>query len=233
MLPDILEVAKKHNLVFDPRTYGNKETLCKCPFCQEDSLPHKKKKFYLSLNIQDKVFKCWFCKESGGVFRFMAVLEGVPESEVISRYRQKRGGRYMLHPSEKLTLSQYRLMGIPKKPNWAAIRQYYPEGYRVLLEQVHLKWKQFVEDERVRWYGYLVVSMENFTYGQFVQGVKEREKEVGFTILEPILKMYSRIQKPEPIDWRETFVLHVTNPKKYPYRSTEKKNERTTDIKVG
>lgn len=79
MLPEILEVAKKHKLIINPRTLHNEEVLCKCPFCQEDSKPGKNRKYYLSLNAQSQVFKCWFCGESGGVLRFIALLEGVPE----------------------------------------------------------------------------------------------------------------------------------------------------------
>lgn len=101
MLPNILDVAAEHGLTFQPRSYGKKQTLAKCPFCLEDDQPRKRKKYYLSLNTHEQVFKCWYCGESGGVFRFMALLEGVSENEVIDRYRKKSGSTYQRHPAEK------------------------------------------------------------------------------------------------------------------------------------
>ncbi|MDQ0338154.1 hypothetical protein J2S00_000938 [Caldalkalibacillus uzonensis] len=114
MLPEILPNAEQHGLIINERTREKREVLAKCPFCEEDSKPGKEKKFYLSLNTQDQVFKCWFCGEAGGVFRFISLLENIPESEVIERYRGKKG-KYKPHPAERLTLSQLRLLGYKLK----------------------------------------------------------------------------------------------------------------------
>lgn len=68
----------------------------KCPFCREDAKLGKEKKFYLSLNTVDQVFKCWFCKESGGVFRLIALLEGAPEGKVIEQFRKHQKDKKLL-----------------------------------------------------------------------------------------------------------------------------------------
>lgn len=52
MLPSIIKIADHYGLENDPKTYGRKESLFKCPFCQSN-------KYHLSLNTQDNVFKCW------------------------------------------------------------------------------------------------------------------------------------------------------------------------------
>ena len=86
MLPEILRVAEEYGLTFNPRYHGKKETLCKCTFCEEDAKPGKGNKFYLSLNTQDQVYKCWYCGVSGGVLDFEAKLSGLPYNEVREKY---------------------------------------------------------------------------------------------------------------------------------------------------
>ncbi|WP_035723194.1 hypothetical protein [Gracilibacillus boraciitolerans] len=63
LLPNIVEVADSHGLDCNFKTRGKKEVMFKCPFCHADS---NKNRFYLSLNEDKNVFKCWHCKESGG-----------------------------------------------------------------------------------------------------------------------------------------------------------------------
>ncbi len=107
MLPKILEVAEKHGVEFDPRTYGKKETLAKCPFCLEDS--NKKGKYYLSLNTHDQVYRCFFCNKKGGVLDFESKLSGVPYHEVKEKYFGEN--RRNVHPAERLNPSQLECIG--------------------------------------------------------------------------------------------------------------------------
>src|SRR5690625_6888474 len=81
MLPDILKIAEEYHLEIDERTRNQKEVLCKCVFCHSSS-----GKYHLSLNPEKKIFKCWKCKQSGGVLQFEALLSGKPFNEV----REKR-----------------------------------------------------------------------------------------------------------------------------------------------
>lgn len=107
MLPKILEVAEKHGVEIDPRTYGKKETLAKCPFCLEDS--NKRGKHYLSLNTHDQVYRCFFCHKKGGVLDFESKLTGVPYHEVKEKYFGK--SKKNVHPAERLNPSQLECIG--------------------------------------------------------------------------------------------------------------------------
>ncbi|QZT33677.1 hypothetical protein HUR95_15855 [Caldalkalibacillus thermarum TA2.A1] len=195
MLPDIMPVAEQHGLVINERTRGKREVLAKCPFCQEDAKPGKEKKFYLSLNTEDQVFKCWFCGEAGGVFRFISLLEDVPESEVIERYRFKRG-KYKPHPAERLTLHQLKLIDVNFKPHWAELRKYDKQLYFKVRQEVWERWKSFLFVERRSAFQQLYMAIETGTYSRFVANVKQREREIGVPLLEPVLDVFSREQWP-------------------------------------
>jgi hypothetical protein len=220
MLPNILDIATEHNLTFQHRSFGKKQTLFKCPFCREDDQPRKRKKYYLSLNTQDQLFKCWFCSESGGVFRFMALLEGVSENEVIDRYRKKSGSTYKLHPAEKLTSSQCRMMGLDAKPDWVGIRKFDYQSYKELRELTWKAWKQFLSNEKRFAYQLLVSGIVGGTYGNVIEAIQEREKAIGAPLLADVLNIYSQLERPERINRLEAFVLHVCDPFKYPYSSS-------------
>ena len=82
MLPPIIEVAIEHELQTNERcsSRSSKEVRFKCPFCEADA--NKEGKFYLSLNVADNLFKCWACGESGGVLKFIAILENISIEDV-------------------------------------------------------------------------------------------------------------------------------------------------------
>lgn len=222
MLPNILDIATEYQLTFQQRLFGKKQTLCKCPFCREDDQPRKRKKYYLSLNTQEQLFKCWYCGESGGVFRFMSLLEGVSENEVIDRYRKKSGSTYKLHPAEKLTSSQCRMIGLDAKPNWIDIRQFDYQSYKEMRELVWKAWKQLLWNEKRFAYQLLVSGIVGGTYGHVVEAIQEREKAIGALLLAEVLNIYSLPERPGQINRLEAFVLHVCDPFKYPYSSAEK-----------
>lgn len=222
MLPNILDIASEHQLAFQSRSFGKKQTLAKCPFCREDDQPRKRKKYYLSLNTQEQLFKCWYCGESGGVFRFMALLEGVSENEVIDRYRKKSGSASKLHPAEKLTSSQCKMMGLDAKPNWIEIRKFDYQSYKEMRELTWKAWKQFLVNEKRFAYQLLVSGIAGGTYGNVIEAIQEREKAIGAPLLMDVLNIYSQPERPERINRLEAFVLHVCDPFKYPYSSAEK-----------
>ncbi|WP_280618032.1 hypothetical protein [Heyndrickxia oleronia] len=58
LLPSIINVARENNLIINERSLTKKEVLCKCPFCLMDA--SRPKKFYLSLNPKENIFKCWY-----------------------------------------------------------------------------------------------------------------------------------------------------------------------------
>lgn len=224
MLPDILEIARSHGLIIDPKTEGKQETLVKCPFCKEDAKPGKEKKFYLSLNTNNQVYKCWFCGESGGVFRFIALLKGISESEAIKKYC-KRNGHKTLHPAERLTTNQLRLLGYKRKPNWAGMRKRDMQYYKRTRSLIWEEWKMLKTEQKRLAFQELVVGVRFFSYKRAIQRIKEREQETGISLLEDVLKIYSLSKRPEWTKEAETFALHVSDPQNYPWPSTEKRTK--------
>lgn len=155
MLPNILDIAHAYNLIFDQRNYGKKETLCKCPFCKEDMKPGKDKKFYLSLNTHDQVYKCWFCNEAGGVLQFEAKLSGLPFTKVKEKYFGK--SKRNLHPAFRLTPDQLDKIG------WRYYKQKDFIGFKKRRDQVYKDWKRFVHNELVKHFALFmcIVHIEN------------------------------------------------------------------------
>lgn len=223
MLPDILPIAERHGLIFNLKTFGKRETLAKCPFCMEDSQPGKERKYYLSLNTKDQVFKCWYCGTSGGVFRFISLLEGIPESDVMAGYRKRTGqsGGYKPHPAERLSLHQYRLMGYQHKPDFVGLRKCDRHIYRSKRDECWQDWKTFVDEERRSAFQTLVVCIYTGNFQKAVQKIKKREKEIGAELLKPVLKLYSLPERPDWAEQAEGFALHVCDAEKYPFPSTE------------
>lgn len=189
MLPEILPVAEKYGLLIYERSRGKREVRAKCPFCKEDSKSGKERKFYLSLNTKDQVFKCWYCGESGGVFRFIALLEGTSESEVIERYRKGKR-QQKLHPAEKLTSRQLQMIGF-QKPIWNKLKRRDYRYYERTCHYVWSEWRHFIQTEKYFLFRILVSAIENGNYLKAVAIIKEREQKIGVPLLEPILKTYS------------------------------------------
>lgn len=150
MLPSILEVAERFGLESDPKTYGKKESLFKCPFCREDA--NKPKKYYLSLNTEENVFKCWYCLESGGVLHFEALLSNQPYEEVRKKYL---GETRNVHPALKLSPSQLRKIG------WLEVKRKNFEKFQKSKDQVIRDWKIYEYEELVKHYA-LFVLIANF-----------------------------------------------------------------------
>ena len=139
MLPSILEVATQHGLRINGRSSQSKKDLrCKCPFCQTDA--QQKDKFYLSLNVTDNVFKCWACGESGGVLKLIALLEKRSVEEVKrSLWGDTKSSRKPLHPAERLTPSQLKMLGFITS-NWGELKQRDPAGYKNTLDWIWREW---------------------------------------------------------------------------------------------
>lgn len=160
MLPEILKVAEEYGLTFNPRYHGKKETLCKCTFCEEDSKPGKGNKFYLSLNTQDQVYKCWYCGVSGGVLDFEAKLSGLPYNKVREKYFGKR--KKPVHPAESLNARQLRLIG------WAEYKRKDRDDFKKNRESVLIDWKKYEHGELVKHFALFMViaHIENQTERQ-------------------------------------------------------------------
>ncbi|GLY12871.1 hypothetical protein [Pseudobacillus badius] len=151
MLPKIFDIAEEQGLTFNPRTLRHKEVYCKCPFCKEDTRPGKEKKFYLSLNTEDQVFRCWFCGERGGVLYFEAKLTGVSYEEV----KEKRFGklRKPIHAAERLSPSQLARAG------WKGSKKKNKTVFKKNRDQILKSWLEYEFTEMVGLYAeFLVIS---------------------------------------------------------------------------
>lgn len=144
MLPSIMHVAERFHLESDPNTYGKKESRFKCPFCEQDSLPENQDKYYLSLNIEDNLFKCWFCDKSGGVLQFESLLSQKPYEEIREKYFGKR--KRDLHPAYRLSPDQLKQIG------WQSKKRDDFKGFSKQKEQVIEDWKEYKLEELARYY---------------------------------------------------------------------------------
>lgn len=183
LLPNVLEVAEQHGLQLDSKTQRQKEVRAKCPFCHADA---GKNRFYLSLNEDKNVFKCWHCKEGGGVLRFISLLDGVSEQQLIENIRNENGLTYKKHPAERLTTSQLRLIGYPKI-DWVKNREYDYQLYKAYRQKVLAKWTAYVDEQKQFAYRLLFVGLTSGDLKGSIQKVKEIEEELQNEFLQDLL----------------------------------------------
>lgn len=152
LLPNIVDVAEEYGVVINPRTYGKKQVLCKCPFCLEDA--HKGDKWYLSLNPDLNVFKCWYCGSNGtkgGVLHFESLLSGKTHNEVKEKYFD---GRKNVHPAEYLDPKQLEKIG------WRDRKRKSYEDFKKNKDIIYKQWKEHERMLLIKWFGFfLLVSL--------------------------------------------------------------------------
>lgn len=202
MLPEILNIAREHKLVLNNRTLNSIEVLSKCPFCGEDSKPLKRRKYYLSLNTRDQVFRCWFCGESGGVFRFIALLEGVSEESVRSRYRKRK----ICHPAERLTRRQRLLIGEEKQPDWKAMKKRDKSYYLRTMDYIWSRWQAYVDTQLREAYFLLLLGIRFHKYQESIEEIRKLEKSIEAPLLDRVLSIYSSSKRPKWTESIEAFV---------------------------
>lgn len=187
ILPNILEVAQSFQIEIDARTIGKKETLAKCPFCN-NGYGKRTKRHYLSLNEDKNLFQCWYCKEHGGVIRFMSLLSGRSEQIILDELRnQYSNSTYMKHPAEKLTTSQLKEIGYGRI-NWRANREFDYETYRHYRKRVWEDWLAYIEQQIQEAYKTLYL---NLLTGQMHKGIAEVQKQeqlIGASLLPAALQ---------------------------------------------
>lgn len=180
MLPSIIEVAQANELIFNKKTLNKKEVRCKCPFCMADA--NRPKKFYLSLNEEKNVFRCWYCGLKGGVLEFEAKLTGKPYEEIKKKYF---GEKKYYHPAERLSPKQL------EKINLLELKKDYKQ-FKKSLDKVEAKWQEFVYKERVKAFAKLLIGIEIEKYQQIVEIIqKQSENSEIPSLLDDVLNMYS------------------------------------------
>lgn len=210
ILPNIVDVALEHNLDVRSGTVGKKEVLCKCPFCLEDSKPNKSKKYYLSLNEDKNVFKCWYCKESGGVLKLLSFLTDKKESEIIESLRKQNGFSYKKHPAEKLTRGQLRMIGYPNV-NWVKNRDFDVDLYHTFRDHVYNEWLSFLEIKKLEAYQTIYAGILSNDYKGAIARVEQMEQTLGVELLADTLKEISNDKRTEQERAREEFVVSIMN----------------------
>ena len=116
------------------------------------------RKYFLSINEDKNVFKCWVCQESGGVLKLMSFLENKSEQEIIEQLRKNNGFSYQKHPVEKLTRSQLKMIGY-EKIDWIKNREYDIKLYKHFRNHVYQKWLNFVAYKQDRAYQQLYIGL--------------------------------------------------------------------------
>src|SRR5690625_2018645 len=142
MLPSIVKIAREYDIVINERTIEQKEIRVKCPFCGED-YPHK---FHLSLNIGKNVFKCWNCKENGGVLQFESLVSGKSYNEVRKKYFGSRKKKKAVHPAHRLSPEQLDAIG------WRSVKREDFNSFNRSREEVLRDWERYKYEELVKYY---------------------------------------------------------------------------------
>lgn len=206
ILPDIVTVAQSHHLVIASGTLHKREVLCKCPFCQEDRKPGKERQYYLSLNAEKQTFKCWFCPEAGGVLRFVSLLTGTPEEQLLQQYRKRR----LDHPAEGLSHRQRLLLGqaygYVSDPDWHRMKKRDKTYYLWTLDRMWADWQQFVEEQKHEAFKEIHLGMCCGKYQDSIVRIQKQEQLIGVPLLEETLMIYSCVERPA---WTEEIAHNV------------------------
>lgn len=208
ILPNILNVAEQYYLEADRKTIGKKETRFKCPFCHADA--NRSQKYFLSINADKNVFKCWYCQKSGGVLKLMSFLENKSEQEIIEQLRENNGFSYQKHPVEKLTRSQLKMINY-EKIDWIKNREYDIELYKHFRNYVYQKWLNFVAYKQDCAYQQLYIGLLCGRFQQAVKKIEKEEKELSISLLDKALKKLSSIERSVEELEGEEFVASVCN----------------------
>lgn len=220
LLPNVLDVAKQYNLEINPKTLNKKEVRCKCPFCKEDA--NRRNKYYLSLNPNKNVFKCWYCKESGGVLRFISLLTGRSENELIEKIRKKHGNTTPKHPAERLTKHQLSLIGY-EKVDWYKNQQYDSTLAYQFRQKVWETWQKYVADRKTYCYELLFAGLFS-GFEKSVEEVQEIEKELNVKFLDELLEKLFQDWKDDDVFELETLTCELIG-RVHPYDTIDIKNE--------
>lgn len=188
ILPNIIEVAQSFQVELDARTIGKRETLAKCPFC-DNGYGKRTKRYYLSLNEDKNLFQCWYCKERGGVIYFMSLLSGRSEQTILDELRNRHStSSYQKHPAEKLTTSQLKRIGYGRI-NWCANREFDYETYRLYRERVWDDWLIYLKDQVNEAYKTLYLHVLTGQMHKGIAAIQKQEQLIGASLLPAALQL--------------------------------------------
>ncbi|MHB1418054.1 MAG: CHC2 zinc finger domain-containing protein [Bacillota bacterium] len=195
ILPDIWNVAQNHGLSQYRSVSGRpNERRVNCPFCGDTKGQH------LYLNTEKNTFKCYRCSASGGVIAFIALLTGRTEQDVLEELKgeqPKQIKKARIHPAEKLSVMQLRMMGYRSRPNWQLMRKRDKDYAENSLEMVWSDWQAFINLELIRAYRTLILAIADGNYLLAIDRITARSKEIGIDLNGPVLRAYSQRKQAE------------------------------------
>lgn len=209
ILPNLVDVCENKGLMQDYRTSGKREVRFVCPFCNVDTdKTGRKRKYHLSVNAEKNAFKCWYCGESGGVLRFLSLLENTSEKEILTRLKEekgvtkKEGNSRRLHPAEFLSVSQLRLIKLNPDTYKAFINiSCSSPARKYALDLVWERWNAYLDMER-RWaYRELLIGLKCNRYTDVAESIRNRGKRLRHErLLDEVLTAHKSEVLPE---WAE------------------------------
>jgi hypothetical protein len=202
ILPDILDVATEHNLVFSQRPVHNRpqEKRAICPF--HTCTTHRQPEFHLYINTEKNTFKCFSCGASGGVVKFIALLDNKTEQQVLEELRgntKKTLRRRKVHPAEKLTAFQMKAMGFHHFQGWHQLKKVWkhnPDYIKRQMDWVWREWQSYVQCRLENAYKLLLIGLMTGTYRHSVEWIKAESERLGVDLLSKVLTIYSQPVRP-------------------------------------
>lgn len=212
ILPDLVDEAMQRGLEVDYKSLGKKEVRFTCPFCNRTTDSRgRKRKYYLSISTVHNVFKCWYCKESGGVLRFISLLDNISEVEALERIKEAKGikpkagprSKVKKHPAEFLNARQLRMIDL--KPEYYKAFCDLPRNNparKYALDIVWNKWQSFLDFKKRQAYQELLIGIKSGRYSEAITAIQETANELRYDkLLEDVMAAYSSVEnRPE---WAE------------------------------
>lgn len=197
ILPDILAVAQEHGIHLGNRvSHRPDEVRAHCPFCDD-------RKYHLYLNPDKQTFNCYRCGTKGGVIRFLSLLTGDSETNILEEIKaalknsnRTRTKREKIHPALRLNSFQLRHIG-RERPDWNTAFKVNPQRAKKMADEIWQEWLAFLEKEQYFALSDLYIALQKGQYSQEVEKIKARSKEIGHDILTPCLINYASSNPPQ------------------------------------
>ena len=142
------------------------------------------KKYYLSLNPKENIYKCWYCGQSGGVLQFESLLTGCSFKEIKQKYfGSKKKKSY--HPADLLSPKQLEAI------DWVKIKRNHYKEYKRSLQEVIADWKAYVRQQRILAFAKLLVGIEMNQYQLLTDNIQKQGANAHIPhLLYDVTKMY-------------------------------------------
>lgn len=234
ILPDILAVAQEHGIHLGNRvSHRPDEVRAHCPFCDD-------RKYHLYLNPDKQTFNCYRCGTKGGVIRFLSLLTGDSETNILEEIKaalknsnRTRTKREKIHPALRLNSFQLRHIG-RERPDWNTAFKVNPQRAKKMADEIWQTWQAFLEKELYFALSDMYMAIQRGQYSKEVEKIKARSKEIGYDLLTPCLMHYA---SPNPPRWvkeaknrAEKWIALELDPTNQPISSLIRRATRLVEI---